>query len=161
MNNSFGRLIDGMCGTLREHVLPQLTDEFARGQVYGVIFALNTLKVRGDWSTTFLSEELAAQRSALEELTRLAASVPVPAPWATVPELPPATPAARLEQLRNDGARALTDALAWLSRHRDAVPSAVAGAMEEAIRRSARVEIEIEMKNAARPMFAEMSGADS
>ena len=161
MNNSFGRLIDGMCGTLREHVLPQLKDEFARGQVFGVIFALNTLKVRGDWSTTFLAEELAAQRSALEELSRLAASIPVPAPWAAVPVAPPATPAARLEALRNEGARALTDALAWISQHHDRIPSDVSAAMEEAIRRAARAEIEIEMKSSARPMFAEMSGSDS
>jgi hypothetical protein len=161
MNNSFGRLIDGMCGTLREHVLPHLKDDFARGQVFGVIFALNTLKVRGDWSTTFLADELAAQRSALEELSRLAASIPVPAPWAALPVPPPATPAARLEALRNEGARALTDALAWISQHQDRIPADISAAMEAAIRRAARAEIEIEMKNSARPMFAEMSGSDS
>ena len=160
MNNSFGRLIDGMCGTLREHVLPNLEDEFSRGQLYGVIFALNTLKVRGDWSTTYLSEELEAQRSALEELTRLAASVPIPAPWAGAPSVPAATPAARLEVRRNEGARALADALAWLTEHRGRIPVETASAMEAAIRSSARAEIEIEMKNSARPMFAEMSGGD-
>src|SRR6185436_14536898 len=50
MNNSFPRLIDGMCATLRSEVLPRLDDEFARGQVFGVINLLNTLKVRASWS---------------------------------------------------------------------------------------------------------------
>lgn len=160
MNNSFGRLIDGMCGTLREHVLPQLRDEFARGQVFGVIFALNTLKARGDWSTTFLAEQLAAQQAALEELGRLAATVPVPAPWASDRTVPPSTPAARLEELRDEGARALTGALAWLSEHRERVPAETAAAMDTAIRRAARAELELELKHSAKPMFAEMSGAE-
>ena len=42
MNNSFVRLIDGMCATLRAEVLARLDDEFARGQVFGVISLLNT-----------------------------------------------------------------------------------------------------------------------
>jgi hypothetical protein len=50
MNNSFPRLIDGMCATLRSEVLTRLHDEFARGQVFGVINLLNTFKVRADWS---------------------------------------------------------------------------------------------------------------
>ena len=54
MNNSFGRLIDGMNATLRKEVLSRLDDEFARGQVFGIINLLNTFKVRADWSAGFL-----------------------------------------------------------------------------------------------------------
>ena len=71
MNNSFARLIDGMNATLRSEVLSRLDDEFARGQVFGVINLLNTFKVRADWSTGFLLEQLAVQRTALDGVAAL------------------------------------------------------------------------------------------
>ena len=66
MNNSFDRLIDGMCVTLRTEVLTRLDDEFARGQVFGVINLLNTFKVRADWSAEFLSQQIAGQGGAID-----------------------------------------------------------------------------------------------
>ena len=72
MNNSFDRLIDGMCATLRSEVLTRIDDEFARGQVFGVINLLNTFKVRADWSAGFLLQQIAAQRQALDEAVQLA-----------------------------------------------------------------------------------------
>ena len=71
MNNSFSRLIDGMNATLRKEVLTRLDDEFARGQVFGVINLLNTFKVRADWSAGFLVEQIAAQRQALDGIAAL------------------------------------------------------------------------------------------
>ena len=65
MNNSFSRLIDGMCATLRAEVLSRLDDEFARGQVFGVINLLNTFKVRADWSAGFLLQQLAVWKQCL------------------------------------------------------------------------------------------------
>ena len=65
MNNSFGRLIDGMCATLRSEVLTRVHDEYARSQVYGVLNVLNTFKVRADWSAAFLLQQLQAQQQAL------------------------------------------------------------------------------------------------
>ena len=64
MNNFFPRLIDGMCATLRSEVLTRLDDEFARGQVFGVINLMNTFKARADWSAGFLLQQIAAQRTA-------------------------------------------------------------------------------------------------
>ncbi|HWK84367.1 MAG TPA: hypothetical protein VNS61_11595 [Caldimonas sp.] len=72
MNNSFPRLIDGMCATLRSEMLTRLDDEFARGQVYGVINLLNTFKVRADWSAAFLQQQIEAQRSALQGAAEVA-----------------------------------------------------------------------------------------
>ena len=72
MNNSYPRLIDGMCATLRTEVLTRLDDEFARGQVFGVINLLNTFKVRADWSAGFLLQQIGAQRAALEGVTLVA-----------------------------------------------------------------------------------------
>ena len=116
MNNSFPRLIDGVCATLRSEVLNRISDEYARSQVYGVINLLNTFKARADWSAGFLLQQIEAQRVALavvaEVFGGLAASTPTPA----LPALakPQATPIADLLALRDEGNRALSAAGAWL-----------------------------------------------
>lgn len=143
MNNSFTRLIDGMCATLRAEVLTRLDDEFARGQVFGVINLLNTFKVRADWSAGFLLQQLAAQQEAFDALAALPGAPAVPrAP------LPPVTPIAELLARRDEGNRAIVALL-----QADTLP---AGA-EDVLRRAMRAEVDIEQKNAPRPLFAEMS----
>lgn len=143
MNNSFTRLIDGMCATLRAEVLTRLDDEFARGQVFGVINLLNTFKVRADWSAGFLLQQLAAQQEAFDALAALPGAPAVPrAP------LPPVTPIAELLARRDEGNRAIVELL-----HADTLP---AGA-EALLRRAMRAEVDLELKNSPRPLFAEMS----
>ena len=46
MNNSLPRLIDGMVATLRKEVIPRVDGDYARGQAFGVIYMLNSLKLR-------------------------------------------------------------------------------------------------------------------
>jgi hypothetical protein len=147
MNNSFGRLIDGMCATLRQEVLTRLDDDFARGQVFGVINLLNTFKVRADWSAGFLLQQIAAQSAALEEARSLMPDVAAP------PPVPFATPIAELLEARDAGNRAIADAL----RRLDSVPADVAARVEGLLLAAMRAEIEIELKNSPRPLFAEMS----
>lgn len=156
MNNSFDRLIDGMCATLRSEVLTRLDDEFARGQVFGVINLLNTFKARADWSPGFLVQQLQAQAQALEQVRSLMQDVPQALP---VPALAVPAPviADTLLALRDEGNRAIGDLLTWLAEHRAALPAETAQAIEQALRQSMRSEIEIELKNAPRPLFAEMS----
>ena len=43
MNNSLDRLIEGITATLRAHVIPNVTDAYARGQAIGVIDLLNNI----------------------------------------------------------------------------------------------------------------------
>jgi hypothetical protein len=161
MNNSFDRLIDGMCATLREEVLTRLEDEFARGQVFGVINLLNTFKVRADWSPGFLVQQLQAQARALHEAADSAQGLeqaPVTAPF-TVPQ---PIEADTLLALRDQGNRAISAWLDWLADHRDRIPPETAAAVERALRQAMRSEIEIELKNSPRPLFAQMSsGKDS
>ena len=64
MNNSLPRLIDGMVATLRKEVIPHIDGDFARGQAYGVIYVLNSIKLRAAWSNAFLSEQLRALEEA-------------------------------------------------------------------------------------------------
>ena len=58
MNNSLARLIDGMVATLRKEVIPRVEGDYARGQAFGVIYMLNSLKLRCSWSNAFLVEQL-------------------------------------------------------------------------------------------------------
>ena len=46
MNNSLPRLIDGMVAMLRKEVIPHIEGDFARGQAYGVIYMLSSIKLR-------------------------------------------------------------------------------------------------------------------
>ena len=150
MNNSFPRLIDGMCAVLRAEVLTRLDDEFARGQVFGVINLLNTFKVRADWSAGFLLQQIAAQQAALDGV----------AAWLNEPQspgLPVATPIAELLALRDAGNRRIDEALARLDAERATLAPDTAAQVETLLRQAMRAEVDIELKNSPRPLFAEMS----
>jgi hypothetical protein len=158
MNNSFPRLIDGMCATLRTEVLSRLDDEFARGQVFGVINLLNTFKVRADWAGDFLLAQLAAQRQAIEGVRELLAAAPasaVPAlPDARVPEMPSIDD---LIARRDEGNRALAGLQAWLDNAGSSAPAELRRRIETLLRGAMRAEVDIEVKYSPRPLFAEMS----
>lgn len=51
MSQSFDLLIDGMIEAIRSRILPQLSDDFVRGQAYGIIYALSGLKLSADWQS--------------------------------------------------------------------------------------------------------------
>ncbi len=155
MNNSFHRLIDGMCATLRTEVLTRLDDEFARGQVFGVINVLNTFKTRADWRAGFLMEQLAAQQQALDAV-RPQLSQALQADWPEGP-LPAATPVADLLARRDQGNAAISSVLAWLDGEGANVPPAQRASMEAPLRRAMRAEVDLELQHAPRPLFAEMS----
>lgn len=152
MNNSFDRLIDGMCATLRSEVLTRLDDEFARGQVFGVINLLNTFKVRADWSAGFLLAQIAAQREAIEAVEAMTSSR---APAAVA--LPVTTPIDELLALRDQGNRRLGDLHAWLDDPASALPQDLRARAGKRLREAMLVELSIELKNSPRPLFAEMS----
>lgn len=158
MNNGFARLIDGALTTLRADVLPHVDDEHARGQVWGVINLLNTLKVRADWSADFLLQQLEAQRRALgvvAEALRGEAAMPAGVPGA-VPQIPSA---ADLMAARDQGNKVIALLLAWLAEPPPGVEPAALAAAEAALLGAMRAEIEIELKYVPRPPFALMSGA--
>ena len=54
MNHSLERLLDGIVETLRVDIIPKLEGEFVRGQAFGIIYALKSLKLRTSWSPAFL-----------------------------------------------------------------------------------------------------------
>jgi hypothetical protein len=159
MNNSFARLIDGMNATLRSEVLTRLDDEFARGQVFGVINLLNTFKVRADWSAGFLLQQISAQRAALDGVAALLQGRPEAASLPAMPNggLPQAVPITELLALRDDGNRAIGELLGWLDAQRTTLAPQTAEQLDTLLRTAMRAEVSIELKNAPRPLFAEMS----
>ncbi len=152
MNNSFDRLIDGMCATLRSEVLTRLDDEFARGQVFGVINLLNTFKVRADWSAGFLLAQIAAQREAIHAVEAMT-SPDAPAPRA----LPASTSIEELLALRDQGNRRMGDLHAWLDDPATELADDVRMRAGKLLREAMLAELSIELKNSPRPLFAEMS----
>ena len=159
MNNSFARLIDGMSATLRTEVLSRLDDDFARGQVFGVLNLLNTFRVRADWSAGFLLQQIAAQRQALTEVAQLAASVGLGDALGEAAPLadPQPTPIAELLALRDEGNRRMGEALARLDALGPQLGTDTVEAMERALRTAMRAEVDLELRHSPRPLFAQMS----
>lgn len=159
MNNSFARLIDGMCATLRQEVLTRLDDEYARGQVFGVINLLNTFKARADWSPGFLREQIAAQRVAIDGIAELASTLPATSrpPLSCCPDVPAVATAAELLALRDANNTALSTLVAWIDEARPTLPPDLTGGIDKLLLSALRAEVDIELKHSPRPLFAEMS----
>lgn len=151
MNNSFARLVEGMCATLRTEVLGRLDDEFARGQVFGVINLLNTFKARADWSAGFLLAQIAAQQQAFDAIAPLTGLL---LPAEALPDVPQI---AELLARRDAGNRALAAVLDWLDGDGAAAPPQRRAEVEALLRRALRAEVDLELKHSPRPLFAEMS----
>ena len=71
MNNSLDRLIEGITATLRAHVIPNVTDAYARGQAIGVIDLLNNIAPRLEWARAPLAEAVAERRRAIRAVCAL------------------------------------------------------------------------------------------
>ncbi|MBT2301973.1 hypothetical protein J7E70_16035 [Variovorax paradoxus] len=161
MNNSFARLIDGMNATLRAEVLTRLDDEFARGQVFGVINLLNTFKTRADWSGGFLLQQITAQQEALAGAAPLLQQA-APRAAQPLPALPPETtfdptPVSSLLERRDANNRAFSELLSWIDANREQLDASATQQAEALLRRGMRAEVDLELKNSPRPLFAEMS----
>jgi hypothetical protein len=159
MNNSFPRLIDGMCATLRNEVLTRLDDDFARGQVFGIINLLNTFKVRADWSAGFLLQQIEAQRTALDSVLALSHGI---ATDTVVPPLPQGlepmvTSIAELLASRDAGNQGIGDLLNWLDAVQTQIEPETRNQIESLLRNAMRAEVDIELKNSPKPLFAQMS----
>ena len=129
MNNSLPRLIDGMIATLRREVIPHVDGDFARGQAFGLIYMLNSIRLRASWSNVFLLEQIRA----LEEASR------------------------ELEAARDRGDAKICELIDWLAAHRDAAPASAVARADAIVARYVHRQLKWELSTSARPMFDEMS----
>ena len=154
MNNSLSRLIAGMVSTLRQEIIPQVGTEFARGQAYGLIYMLNSIQLRADWSPEFVGEQLAAQYELSEALRPLLVGLDAP----QVPLRPASKLMARaLEAVRDANDGRICALIEWLDDQRNAVGPDRAQAIEALLRQYMNRQLKWELETSAKPMFAEMS----
>ena len=152
MNNSLPRLIDGMVDTLRTEVIPHLDGEFARGQAFGVIYMLNSICLRADWSPAFLGEQLAA----LAELASVLQGLGVDAKY--IPATAHDSGDSRaLEALRDEGDSRVCAAMDWLEQQRAQLSADRVSAIDAALFRYMNRQLKWELSTSAKPMFAEIS----
>jgi hypothetical protein len=157
VNNSLNRLIDGMIAQLRAEIIPRLDDEFARGQAFGVVDALNNLKPRIDWLVTPLAEEVAEQQQLLATLNAAfggeagypaAAAAQQPAPGATARDI---------EVLRNGLDEQICAAIDWLGRQRVNLPTERVQESEAQIKAHLQRQLKRELSLTPKPLFGEIS----
>lgn len=157
MNNSLERLITGMVATLREEVIPQVGSEFARGQAFGVIYMLNSIRLRAEWSVGFYREQLAAQLELGRSLAPLLNDLDAPA----LPVDADANADSRaLEALRDSNEERICALIAWMTSHAERLGPARVTAMETALRTYMDRQLKHELKTSAKPMFAEISAGE-
>ena len=152
MNNSFQRMFEGMAATLRNEVIPQVSDEFARGQAFGVIYMLNSVALRSNWSPEFVGEQIAAQVALSESLEPLLANTDAPdSPQAAAVVL--GTQA--LEAVRDANEARICALIDWHGKAK--LDAALSVAIERHFRAYMDRQLKWELKTSAKPMFAEMS----
>jgi hypothetical protein len=157
MNNSLPRLIDGMIATLRTEIIPRIEGEYARGQAFGVIYMLNSLRLRSSWSNAFLVEQLKVLENASRELKALAPALPE----APLPDVhaPPSLPdAGALEAMRDAGDSRMCDLIDWLAAHGPRLPADTRASADKIVDAYLARQAKYEISTSARPMFVEMSG---
>lgn len=157
MNNSLPRLIDGMVAALRKEIIPRIEGDFARGQAFGVIYMLNSLKLRCSWSDAFLAEQLKALEVVSDELAALGPSLPgAPLPGVRAPANLPEPGA--LEALRDAGDAKLCALIDWIAANRERLSADAASQAEKVVDGYLARQAKHEISTSAKPMFVEMSG---
>jgi len=157
MSQSFDLLIDGMIESIRSRILPQLGDDFVRGQAYGIIFALSGLKLSADWAIAPLRSQIVLQDRAFAEFARLGAGLDYPDVPSGPRILPDAPESADLERLRNDGDRKLGELLMWTSGAGAAADPGRAKMIQAMLRQIICDQLKIDISIMAKPMFHELA----
>lgn len=80
MQNSLERIFEGMQEALRDSVLPEVDDPYARAQVTAAVELLGNLATRVEWRADHLAEEIERIRSVLAAAPTRAAVLDEPAP---------------------------------------------------------------------------------
>jgi len=152
MNNSLERLTEGIIATLRTHVIPHVTDAYARGQAIGVIDILNNIAPRLEWARQPIIEAVLNRRRAIRAVVALAAEAPARPEALADGALALLGSAALLaERDRLDGE--IADLMAWASGAGGGAEAALA-----LLRRHVHDELTVEMKTTRKPLFAEIAG---
>lgn len=157
MNNSLARLLDGMVSTIDEHIIPNIQDDFARGQAFGVIYMLRCIRKRAAWSTSYLQPQVDAFQDVSSKLRSLLSDLDGMPTLAAVPPLAAGCREAALEQARDEANRAMCATYDWFEQHHDSLPAALAGPVREALERYLTTQLKTELRYNVNLNFSEIS----
>jgi hypothetical protein len=131
MQNSLERIFAGLCATLRESVLPEVADPWARTQVEAAVGLLANLGARVEWRCADLREEVRATREVLAAAVEADRSSPALALARSLLDEPVAVDADGecLARSRAAHLRALADVQAWLAAREDGEAAPVRAAL--------------------------------
>jgi hypothetical protein len=118
MNAHLQSIFDGAIDTINETVLPQISEEFSRGQLAALVFILSELKLRTDWSSEWLLEQIDAQLAAFGEIARLAQAASIEPPTPPFTAIDRRLSPAQLEDLRDRGEQHVCRIQDWISESR-------------------------------------------
>ena len=152
MNNSLSRLYEGMAASLAERILPHVSDDFARGQAYGVIYLLRCLSLRTDWSDAYLQPQWEALQATAERLRPLLAGV------AGAPPVDAPAPAGATLHVRCEAARdALCATYDWAEGHAASLTPLALAAIRDAWRGYIEIDLKQELRMRVPLPYSEMS----
>lgn len=158
MNNSLGRLIDGIVIVLEREIIPRVDDAYARGQAFAVMDLLRNMRPRLQWSREITLAQVALQETALTQVDKACRGQKERPPAYVAPATPSnALDTTELEARRDWLEAQVCDVLKWLAEHRPALDPAVAKAVEEALTNYMREAVKRELALTANPLFAEIS----
>jgi hypothetical protein len=152
MNTDLARLIEALRRTLDESVAPELSSDFARGQLAAVHDILGKLAGMTVWDPAALHEQAQALRGGLARFAERAAQAGV--------VLPPAAHEADPADLDAAQARAreLTD---WLDAQANALPADLIAELDAILRDTLRDELRLQRKRIPLTDFSAMTAAAS
>jgi len=151
VTNSLERLIAGMIATLRAHVIPNVADDYARGQALGIIDLLNNIAPRVDWARAPLAIAVAERRRTIAAVRTLLPQAPA-GERGTLADASSAELIAERDRLDAE----IVDLIAWV--HGGEARGEVGAAMA-LLRQHVHDDLEREMKLTRKPLFAEISKA--
>lgn len=157
MSMPLDRILDAICASLRQEVIPRLDDPYARAQAFAAIDLLANLRPRVDWS----AEVLRADAETLQAGARQAAEALAGTPGAPVVEMEcvpaPGPSPADLVALRDRLEEQVATLLDWLEGPGGDSPAARRA--EAPLRAALRELLDRDVKRASKPLFAEMAAA--
>lgn len=147
---SLERVLEGIAATLRNDVIPKVTEEHARSQAVGVIDLINNIAARVEWARDPLLRGVRERREALAAARALLPGAP--APQDAILEIPLADQNSRAlgaERDRLDGE--IADLLVF------AFGNAAGGPALRILREQIHDDLAGEMAMSRKPLFAEMT----
>lgn len=157
MNQQLDKLIEVLCASLRNDVLPELQSDHAVTQLAGVLDTLTKIERMVVWSPDVLHEQLGAMRGGIDAMIACAQDVGAHAPVTGLRDVPPHARHAELEAAVRAGEQALADITDWLFGKEHGLPAGTRQDMDQLLRETLRAALMPERRLVAKADFNAMT----